>query len=197
MELRTATDAELALAYRRDLQASFPVSELPPLRAIRALIRAGTYRPWCLFDGEELAGEAFVFEPEPGFALFDYLCVAKERRNGGLGSLLIEKLLETERGNIVFGESEIPAYAPDKELAERRLAFYERNGARRADYDLCLFGVPFHTLYWAEKNVSDEALCAVHRRAWSSRLPAPVCRKYVRIPWEPSMGVPQVHAWME
>lgn len=199
MELRLATDEELKMVYRRDLRPAFPPSELPPLHALRALVEKGDYRPWCLFDGEEIAGEAFTYAPAeiPGFTMFDYLCVTAARRGDGLGSLLIQKLTEAERGAVLFGEAELPAYAPDPATAERRLAFYKRNGARKAGYDACVFGVPYHVLYWAEKAVADEALCAAHQAAWRARFPKFIYSRHVRIPWEPLMGAPEETAWVE
>lgn len=196
MELRLPDEAELREAYRRDLSVSFPRSELKPLKEILAELRRGEYHPWCLFDGGALVGEAFVWTHTAGYALFDYLCVTPERRNDGLGSLLIEKLAEAERGNVIFGEAEIPAHAPDPAMAERRLAFYLRNGARRADYDTCIFGVPYHTLYWSEREVGADELCAAHAASYRSSLPAPLYRRFIRIPWEPSMGVPKKIPWI-
>ncbi len=40
-------------------------------------------------------------------------------------------------------------------MAERRLGFYARNGARTAGYDTEMFGVPYKTLYWAEGKVDE------------------------------------------
>ena len=195
MELRLPTEEQLRAAYQRDLRASFPSAELKPLKEMLAELRRGEYHPWCLFDGEELVGEAFVWTHVAGFALFDYLCVTPKRRNDGLGSLLIEKLVEAERGSVLFGEAEIPRYAPDPALAERRLRFYLRNGAKKADYDTCVFGVPYHTLYWAEEAVDFAALCASHAACYGSSLPKPLFRRFITIPWEPSMGVPQTIPW--
>ena len=196
LEMKLPTEAQLRRVYRRDLKASFPLAELKPLREMLAEWRRGEYRPWCLFDGEEIVGEAFVWTHVPGFCLFDYLCVTSARRNDGLGSTLIQKLVESERGQVLFGESEIPAFAPDRAMAERRLAFYKRNGARQADYDSCVFGVPYHTLYWADGPVSPDALSAAHEATYRSSLPARICDAYVTIPWEPSMGVPKKIPWL-
>jgi GNAT superfamily N-acetyltransferase len=195
LELKLPTEAQLEEIYRRDLEAAFPAAELKPLREMRAELSRGEYRPWCLFDGGEIAGEAFVWERTPGFGLFDYLCVPEPRRGAGLGSLLIGRLLEAERGKVLFGESEIPEYAPDPAAAERRLGFYRRNGAKRAGYDSCVFGVPYHTLYWAEGDASDEALIAAHAAAYRSSLPPRIFESCIRIPWDPSMGVPVPIPW--
>ena len=149
----------------------------------------GRYRPWCLFDGDNIAGEAFLWLGHPGWALLDYLCVAADRRNGGLGSVILEKLREAERGNVIFGESEIPCYAPDPAMAERRLGFYARNGARTAGYDTEMFGVPYKTLYWAEGKVDESALMEEHRFVYASTFAPDKFRRYVRIPFDPN-GTP-------
>lgn len=196
LEMKLPTEAQLSEIYQRDLKKAFPVAELKPLREMKAEMKRGEYRPWCLFDGGEIVGEAFVWTHVPGFALFDYLCVTESRRNDGLGSTLIQKLVESERGNVVFGESEIPDYAPDPAMAERRLAFYRRNGAQQAGYDTCVFGVPYRTLYWAERAVSDEEICAAHAACYRSSMPKLIYQKYIQIPWEPSMGVPKKIPWI-
>ncbi len=196
LEMKLPTREQFETVYARDLQASFPEAELKPLREMLAEWKRGEYRPWCLFDGDEIVGEAFTLSHVPGFALLDYLCVTSSRRNDGLGAVLVRKLVEAERGSVLFGESEIPAYAPDGAMAERRLAFYRRNGARQAGYDTCEFGVPYHTLFWADGDVDEEALCAAHRETYRSTIPPQAFTKYIQIPWEPSMGVPQKIAWI-
>ena len=158
MELRIPTLEQLRTVYDRDLRASFPAAELKPLRNIEEMWAGGQYRPWCLFDGDDIAGEAFLWLGHPGWALLDYLCVASDRRNGGLGSVILEKLREAEGDTVIFGESEIPDYAPDPAMAERRLGFYARSGARTAGYDTEMFGVPYKTLYWAAGDVDEAAL---------------------------------------
>ncbi len=196
LEMKLPTEAQLKAVYKRDLTPSFPLAELKPLREMLAEKRRGEYRPWCLFDGEEIVGEAFVWEHVPGFALFDYLCVTPSRRNDGLGSTLIQKLVEAERENVLFGESEIPDYAPDPAMAERRLAFYKRNGAAQAGYDSCVFGVPYRTLYWSERPVDDAEMSAAHAATYKSSIPRPIYDKCITIPWEPSMGVPKKIPWL-
>ena len=135
MELRLATPEQLETVYDADLKVSFPAAELKPLRIIQRMLEDGYYRPWCLFDGAEIVGECFLWLGEPGWALLDYLCISPRCRNGGLGALLLEKMLEAEPGVVILGESEMPEYAPDPAMAQRRLGFYARNHARLAGYD--------------------------------------------------------------
>lgn len=195
LELRLPTGEQLKQIYERDLKPAFPAAELKPLREMLWETERGEYRPWCLFDGEAIVGEAFVWTVISGFALFDYLCVSQEKRNDGLGSLMIRRLTEAERSNVLFGEAEIPRFAADPALAERRLGFYRRNGARRAEYDSCVFGVPYHTLFWAERDVSREELMEAHAAAYRSAIPRQIYSKYIVIPWDDSMERPDTIPW--
>ena len=92
MELRIPTLEQLRTVYDRDLRTAFPAAELKPLKNMEEMWAEGRYRPWCLFDGDDIAGEAFLWLGHPGWALLDYLCVAADRRNGGLGSVILEKV---------------------------------------------------------------------------------------------------------
>ena len=186
MELRMPTPEQLETIYGTDLRMSFPPSELKPLRAIREMWQDGCYRPWCLFDGGDIAGTCFLWLGRPGWALLDYLCVSPGRRNGGTGALMLEKLLETERGTVILAESEAPVHAPDPVMAERRLGFYARNGARTAGYDSEVFGTHYKTLYWAETPVDDDELMEEHRFIYRNRFSPAKYAKYVRIPRDPA-----------
>ena len=197
MELRLPTGEELKLAYRRDMTPAFPRMERRPLRVIKQLCDAGLYRPWCLFDGRELTGEAFIWAFEEGYALLDYLCITESLRNAGLGSMLIGQLLKAERSNIVFGEVEIPAYAPDPDKAERRLGFYRRNGFTKAFYDINLFGVPYHTLYRAGAEVDERALLSAHQRCYRQKMGKLIFETCIRIPWNEGMGQMKKTDWKE
>lgn len=193
MELRIPTLPQLKTIYHDHLRASFPPAELKPLRAIEEMCRDGCYRPWCLFDGDELVGEGFLWLGRPGWALLDYLCVSPRRRNGGLGALLLEKLRGAEPDTVILGESEAPEDAPDREMALRRLGFYARSGARTAGYDCAMFGVHYKTLYWAEAPVDDEQLMEQHRFIYQNRFSPEKYARYVRIPWRADAApVPQV-----
>lgn len=193
MELKLPTPQQLKTVYGADLKASFPPAELKPLRAIEAMWADGCYRPWCLFDGGEIVGECFLWLGEPGWALLDYLCISPRRRNGGTGALLLEKMRQANADLIILGESELPAMAPDPALAERRLGFYARNGARLAGYDTAMFGVPYKTIYWAEDPIPDQQLMARHRAIYENRFSPDKYAKYIRIPFDSAqMPLPRV-----
>ena len=197
MEIRLLNDGELAKVYERHLIPAFPPSELRPLWTMQDMVRRGIYRTWGLLDGAEIVGEAFVWACAPGWGLFDYLCVAPERRGGGLGARLLQAVMEAEAGTVLFGEVEIPEYAPDPVLAARRLDFYRRCGAREATYQAAVFGVPYRVIYCAPEAVNEAELEAVHRDAYRSRLSDKLFERFIRIPWDISMGLPDKHPWEE
>ena len=99
MELRIPSVEQLRTIYDRDLKEAFPTAELKPLRNIEKSWAEGWYKPYCLFDGDNIVGEAFLWLGHPGWALLDYLCVSSIRRNGGVGASILEKqkLLENAR----------------------------------------------------------------------------------------------------
>lgn len=61
MELRIPTSEQLKSVYEEHLKQAFPTSELKPLQSIEELWRDGLYRPWCLFDGDEIVGACFLW----------------------------------------------------------------------------------------------------------------------------------------
>ena len=183
LELRIPTEAELRLAYREDLEASFPPDELKPLSGILRSWRAGEYEPWCLYDGGSgPIGECFLWLGTPGWALLDYLCVSPGWRNDGFGSWMLEAMGRLGAWKGILGECEAPEYAPDRAVAERRLDFYRRSGARLAGYDTELFGVRYRTLYWAERPVPDRTLIAEHQAIYRLSEMPPRFRGLFRIP---------------
>lgn len=185
MELKLPTPEQLETVYEADLKVSFPAAELKPLRIIQKMVEDGYYRPWCLFDGKEIVGECFLWLGAPGWALLDYLCVSPRFRNGGVGARILAEMLAAEPDTVILGESEAPEYAPDPDMARRRLGFYARNHARLAGYDTEMFGVPYKTLYWADGPIPDQQLIDAHRAIYLSRFSPDKYTRYIRIPREP------------
>lgn len=197
MEFRLASREQVAMVYERDLKPSFPPSELKPLANIQDMCRAGCYRPWCLFEGEEIAGECFLWLGRPGWALLDYLCVAEERRNGGEGARMLRQLRQAEPETVILVESEAPVHAPDPVMAERRLRFYARNGLRTAGYDTDIFGAHYKTLYLWREPLPDERLMEENRFIYQNRFPKEKYDRYVRIPRDPAAEPGKLVPWNE
>lgn len=197
MELRLPSPEQLRTIYDRDLREAFPDAELKPLRNIEQGWKEGYYLPYCLFDGDNIIGEAFLWLGHPGWAILDYLCVAGTCRNGGIGSAILQKLREREPDTVIFGEAEAPEDAPDPDMATRRLGFYARNGMRTAGYDTEMFGVHYKTLYLASGEIDEAALEVEHRYIYESTFSADKYHKYVRIPFDPQAVPGEKVAWQQ
>lgn len=197
MELRLPTAEQLRMVYARDLKEAFPAAELKPLRNMESMWAEGLYRPWCLFDGDEIVGEAFLWLGRPGWALLDYLCVSLLRRNHGLGALLLQKLREAEKGVVILAESEAPEDAPDLAMAQRRLGFYARCGMQMAGYDTEMFGVHYKTIYLGEREVEDSHLILQHRFIYENTFAPEKFARYVRIPYDPKEGPGEHVDWQQ
>ena len=188
MELRLPSLTQLRRIYETDMKESFPPAELKPLSAIERMWQAGKYRPWCLFDEEQLVGLGFLWLGEdPRWALLDYLCVSPGCRNAGLGSEIVRLLKEAEPGAVIFCEAEAPVHAPDPAMAERRLGFYLRNGMRMSGYDTDIFGVHYKTLYLADREVDDEELMEAHRAVYRGSFTPEKYARHVMIPRDPAL----------
>ena len=194
MELRIPTPEELKRIYAEDMTDAFPASELKPLSAIERMWQEGWYKPYCLYDddGAGPIGTAFLWLGHPGWGLLDYLCVNAGWRNDGFGSLMLQMLPQVEPGMVIFGEAEAPVHAPEPEMAERRLAFYARNGLRTAGYETEIFGVHYKTLYLADREIDDDELMAEHRFVYGNSFTPEKYEKYVRIPYDPEHPCAQV-----
>ena len=197
MKLKLASPEQVALVYARDLKPSFPPAELKPLANIQAMCRDGCYRPWCLFDGEEIAGECFLWLGRPGWALLDYLCVAESRRNSGAGALMLKLLRQAEGDTVILVESEAPVHAPDPAMAERRLGFYARNGAVTLGYDCALFGVHFKTICWAGSIPEEAEVIKKHQEIYLQHFGREKYDQYIQIPLLPGEKPRPVADWTE
>lgn len=106
--------------------ASFPEEERAPFDSLLRDVEHGVRSMWLT---EALEGFAVTvpLETSNGDVLLEYLAVAAEHRNAGLGSDLIGALLRDVSSPIVF-EVEDPDVSADP-FAARRLNFYSRLGA--------------------------------------------------------------------
>ena len=185
MDLRIPTLEELKRVYETDYREAFPPAEQKSLTKLRRMWEAGQYRPYCLFDGDQIVGGAFLWLAHPGWALLDYLFVTASRRNERLGPVILQELRRAEGPDtVIFGEVEVPAESPDPAMAERRLGFYARNGWRHAGYETKVFGVHFQTIYLAGREVADEELLPEHRFVYQNSFPEKTYARNIRIPYE-------------
>lgn len=62
------------------------------------------------------------------YLFVEHFAVKKTFQSGGYGSLILKDFLSESFGKQIFLEVEDPKYAQDKQIAERRITFYQRLG---------------------------------------------------------------------
>ena len=139
--IRVAEQTRLASKSRDQLRAiyhdSFPVHERADFAFLVDSIAAGERWFFTATRGDELFGFAIIV---PYVArdvhLLEYLAVARQARSAGIGGVLLKHSVDAPRANgsiagiLLEVEHDDDGDADERALRARRIAFYERNGAR-------------------------------------------------------------------
>jgi GNAT superfamily N-acetyltransferase len=116
--------------------ASIVAREQKPEAWICAMIRAPEYRVWVMKGAGRVKGFSILFlPPAERFALLEYMAVAPERRNRGVGSELFKQTVERavtpeDRPILLEVDSDREA-CDDQQIRTRRQQFYRRLGCVR------------------------------------------------------------------
>jgi len=142
---------EFAALYQTHLTRDFPANERRPLAVLKSLYQKKRYTCLVLQEkGNLIAYGSFLFDAHLSSVLMDHFAVIPERRGGGTGSRFLHELqAHWDRDGIII-ESELPEKAKspeDRLIRERRIAFYERNGAALSPFGWRLFSVDFNLLW--------------------------------------------------
>lgn len=176
--IKALTKEQMAEIYKRWIHEHFPENEVKPLKHIYRMWEQDSYCAMGMYDGEELVGYAFfAMAPERNMLLLDYLAVIENYRNLGAGSAFLQKLRQSfaEYSGISYKgiliETEDVEYAQDnaeREIRQKRDAFYERNGAIRTNVKGEVYGV--HYAVWNLPISGNtgfeecrEQMCAIYR----------------------------------
>lgn len=171
--------------YTERMTMDFPANELKPLDMIFKLVSRGRYDCYGLVENEEIIGYAFLnrLEGREDY-LVDYLAIASDRRNHGLGAELIELLAQKlVDANSILVEVENPEYATDdsdRKLKTGRVNFYMRNGFRDTNVRAVCFGVPFCIIAYGNGDVkSEEEIKELYKQHYKAMLPKELFDKNV------------------
>ena len=150
--------------YETHLVNDFIEEERKPLVVINILMQMGIYHCYGLFEGEILLAYAFFCEAKnknQRAILLDYLVVLNGSRNQGIGSKLISIIKETlVEYDMVMAEVELTEEydsEQDFEIRKKRQAFYLRNGWKKTDVVVDLFGVKLQIFILPTKEEVDES----------------------------------------
>ena len=104
------------------MEISFPPEERRKREKQRELLEKEEYLLYGAKQGENLLGFLAVWDLGE-FLFMEHFAISPEARNSGLGHRMLQELQAKRHQKIVL-EVELP----EKELARRRIHFYERNG---------------------------------------------------------------------
>ena len=125
---------------------AFPRCERKPFSIIKAMSEKGKTDLWYFEDSEGFMGLCATING-PDKVLIDYLAVAKKRRGTGVGTRMLEALLDHYKDFGVFLEIEMqnPEAKNNPERIRRR-EFYLKCGLEPMDTYAKLFGVDMELL---------------------------------------------------
>jgi len=150
MRIRKLTEqAEIARIYDEKMKQDFPPNELKPFSSILRAWEGRKYYCYVLETDVEILGYAYFARNGCSY-LLDYLAIAGEHRDQGLGTVFLSQLADCfQATDCILVEAEDPDAAQNQqnaELRERRLNFYRKCGYRLTDVKTSVFGADYRIL---------------------------------------------------
>lgn len=175
--LKLLSVEQVKKVYHERMTNDFPSDELKPYDMLCKLIEKGLYDCYGIIENDEIIGYTFLNRLEDrGDYLIDYLATLPDRRNKGLGALILKLLSEKlADADSIIGEVENPEYAEnieDKEIQTRRYNFYLRNNFRDTNVRVSCFGVPFILIELGDsRGKSEEDIKELYKLHYKAMLP--------------------------
>lgn len=176
---------EFIKLYYKDMKRDFPKDEIRPFWSIALLLLKKQYLCKSLWkNGKLIAYANLLCSNLSSCAMLDYFAVVPSNRNGGYGSKFLMELKQYPLDGIIL-ETEMPEKAineADRLKRERRIAFYERNGARKTNVNGFVFNVPYHILYLPiQKDYCDKKIKQELEHIYQLAVPSKMYEKHVQI----------------
>lgn len=181
--------------YQDFILPYFDPMEVKPLSRILQMYEDGNYQVYVIEEeGQTLAAAFFVRAPQARMYLLDYLAVAGKARGRGLGSRMLQCLMEQVASTSpIMIETEALAVAADEKNRQERVRrnhFYEKNGAFSCGFYTWVYGATYEIWLlgdetWKQNPEETENIVAAEQeRIYRYMIPEPYYGKYVVIPYE-------------
>ena len=186
MNIDFLTLPEVREIYRKRMKDDFPGNELKSLAMIEKVFGEGRYLCYGVREGADILAYAFFVLTEDVY-LLDYFAVKKDLRGSGIGSGFLKELNNRclREASCVLVEVDDPSFAgndKEKEICERRLAFYLGNGLLDTGARARTFGADFLILEFPEGEHHSRAEAGeFYARIYRSLLPKRIYEQMVII----------------
>lgn len=154
-DVRRLNIEQINILHKKYMKRDFPANELRPFSMIKRMLKKEQYVVYGAYSDNKLVGYCcFLLSGNSGIALLDYFAVQEGMRGCGIGSKLfcsIAGLIKKEykHTQVILIECETPEKAKNNNerlIREKRIRFYEKNGAYVTDYCWCAFNVEYNLL---------------------------------------------------
>lgn len=163
LKLRELSVLEFKAIHDQYLVEDFPLLERKPFYFLKKMYEKGKYTCYVLEDEESMKGYASFVWTNDDVVLLDYFAINSSERGTGIGSKMINMLVEELKDELIIFECESPDTAKDldeRTIRERRISFYEKNGANLSTIQTKMLGVRYKIMYLSKKkrnkNIEDE-----------------------------------------
>lgn len=184
--IRLQTLEEARENYRINMEQDFPEDELKPFFMIEAMLAKNCYRCYGIYEGDELLAYAYLMMSQEGkLVLLDYFAVVAQRRGQGIGSWVLQHILEYAKefdGIMIEIESVALAHNEQERITRtKRQHFYLMNGCQMMKTTAWVYGVDYTLLTLTNKALPSEACYADEYEAVYQELCTPPMMRNILI----------------
>ena len=128
------------------MRTAFPPEERIPIWGLGLLSKQRNVNFYAWYDNQEFCGITYTIESEKMIFLL-YFAVEAQQRSKGYGSRIIQELKQIAGGREIILNVEKPDQAAENNVQRvQRIAFYERNGFYKSNFDLRIEGANYLVL---------------------------------------------------